>query len=101
MYTVLLIACVCAVVMLVLFSLFKFFQSRWSARSITLFRHRPSKYIGSDKNISNTIVSEIRRNKFTNGTKVESTISNSKEDIQRASEFAKKYETEFQRSTWN
>ena len=60
-----------------------------------------SKYIGSDKNISNTIVSEIRRNKFTNGTKVESTISNSKEDIQRASEFAKKYETEFQRSTWN
>ena|GEM_PF-3740957 len=55
-----------------------------------------SKYIGSDKNISNTVVSEIRRNKFTNGTKVESTILNSKEDIQRASEFAKKYETEFQ-----
>ena len=56
-----------------------------------------SKYIGSDKNISDVKVCEIREIKYKNGLVSNKAILNDKENIQRASNYAQLYETEYQK----
>lgn len=55
-----------------------------------------SKYIGSDKNISNNQLSEIREVNYKNGQVTKTSIMNDKESIQKANSYAHKYETQFQ-----
>ena len=56
-----------------------------------------SKYIGSDKNMSDVKVCEIREIKYKNGLVSNKAILNDKENIQRASNYAQLYETEYQK----
>lgn len=55
-----------------------------------------SKYIGSDKNISDVKVCEIREIKYKNGLVSNKAILNDKENLQRANNYAQLYETEYQ-----
>ena len=55
-----------------------------------------SKYIGSDKNISDVKVCEIREIKYKNGLVSNKAILNDKESLQRANNYAQLYETEYQ-----
>ncbi len=56
-----------------------------------------SKYIGSDKNISDVKVCEIREIKYKNGLVSNKAILNDKENLQRAVNYAQLYETEYQK----
>lgn len=60
-----------------------------------------SKYIGSDKNISDVKVCEIREIKYKNGLVSNKAILNDKESIQRSNNYAQLYETEYQKRLSN
>ena len=60
-----------------------------------------SKYIGSDKNISDVKVCEIREIKYKNGLVSNKAILNDKENLQRANNYAQLYETEYQKRLSN
>lgn len=56
-----------------------------------------SKYIGSDKNISDVKLSEIREIKYKDGLISNKSILNDKGSLQRANNYAQLYETEYQK----
>lgn len=56
-----------------------------------------SKYIGSDKNISEIKLNEIREIKYKNGVISNTSVLNDKENIQKANSYAQLYETEYQK----
>ncbi len=56
-----------------------------------------SKYIGSDRNISDIKLNEIREIKYKNGLVSNKAILNDKENIQRSNNYAQLYETEYQK----
>ena len=56
-----------------------------------------SKYIGSDKNISDVKLNEIREIKYKKGLVSNKAILNDKENIQIANNYAQLYETEYQK----
>ncbi len=60
-----------------------------------------SKYIGSDKNISDVKVCEMREIKYKNGLVLNKAILNDKESIQRSNNYAQLYETEYQKRLSN
>ena len=56
-----------------------------------------SKYIGSDRNISDVKISEIREIKYKNGLISNKSVLYDKANIQRANNYAQLYETEYQK----
>lgn len=56
-----------------------------------------TKYTGSDRNISDIKLSEIREVKYKNDLITSTSVLNNKESIQRANNYAQLYETEYQK----